>query len=500
MRRVPILRLTPPRGFEGRLAKSAKKSRLELLDGRSNFGLEYGIHDRQWKQLLRGEDAMCWGMRSRRRGLQTVACAGSLPALMLLIVPAARADGPVKEISPIPAARPATPPANQVAAMNRPVPAAAAPAAKAAAAADSPAALIQQLGDDRFEVREEASRRLSQMGIEIQPALDGALHNPDLEVRVRARRILDTVLKADLEKRLNAFAEDVNDAKHLDLPGWSRYRQVIGSSGTARKLFVEMQRAEPNLFRALEDGPAATATALDCSVAQSVIRMQSRARFPNGYMLPLGSITAMLFVGSDNQVLMADNTATQVAYLTNQPAIQQAVTSGSQIAVIKKILGAWIARDASANVLAQNLSIAMRFDLKEGVHTAANALKQGNQPAYIKQMALAMIGRLGDKTNLPSVEASLGDTELCGQMNMNNQLYQTQVRDVALAVAIHLEGQEPKNFGFDRLDMSNGLPYYNPGMIGFRNADERDASARKWADWVAKHHPKSAASTTAKKS
>lgn len=379
-------------------------------------------------------------------------------------------------------------------------PAKAAPAAGQPAVGENIPAWIQQLGDDHFEVREEASRHLSQMGIEIQPALEIALRDSDMEIRVRARRILDSILKADLERRLTAFAADVNDTKHYDLPGWSRYREVVGSTGQARHLFVEMQRAEPNLFRAMEDGPAAAGTALENCITNELIHMQFRARMAGGNAIPLGSVTALLFVGSDKQVTIADDLAIQLAFLTNQPSIQQALNGGSQVAILKKILGAWISHDANVNVLQQNLWLAMRFDLKEGIEPASKALRQANQQPQIKQVSLVLIGKLGDKTNLPVVESCLQDTDLCGQMMMNNQQFQTQVRDVALAIAIHLHGQDPKAFGFDRFDLTNGMPYYNPGMIGFRNDTDRIAATKKWADWVAAHHLTTDASTAAKKS
>ncbi len=358
---------------------------------------------------------------------------------------------------------------------------------------------IQQLGDDRFEVREEASRHLSQMGIEIQPALDAALHSPDPEIRVRVRRILDTIVKADLEKRLNAFAEDVNDTKHLDLPGWARYRQVVGSTGAARQLFVEMQRAEPNLFRAVEEGPTATSQSLENSITQELVQMQVRQRFAGGYSISLGAVGAMLFVGSDKQVTLADDLAMQLVFLTNQPAIQQTMNGSAQAAPVRKILGAWVSHDACVNVLSQNLWLAMRFDLKEGVEPAAKALKQGNQPANIKQTALMLIGKLGDKSNLPAVESCLKDTDICAQGMMNNQAFQTQICDVALAIAIKLQGKDPKEFGFDRLD-TNGLPYYNPATLGFRTAADREAAMKKWDAWMAAHRGTADASSQGKKS
>ena len=353
---------------------------------------------------------MCGGTRSEGRSVKCLALAASLAVALMAIPRVGRTAEPAKA------------PPTQVAALNRPASGDAVPTASnsdSSAAIEKAAAYIQQLGDDRFEVREEASRHLSQMGIEIQPALDAARHDPDSEVRVRVRRILATILKADLERRLNAFAEDVNDTKHFDLPGWSRYRQVVGADRTARQLFVEMQRAEPNLFQAVQDGPAAASSALESAIAHSVMRMQdATAAFKTDTCSPWARSAAMLFVGSDKHVAkIADEPRHNSPTSPINPQSSKRPMSGNQVTVTKKILGAWILRDASTNVLAQNLSIAMRLDLKEGVEAGRQLAASRKSTGNIKQMALTLIGKLGDKSNLPVVESCLKDTEVCGQMH-----------------------------------------------------------------------------------
>jgi gas vesicle protein len=53
--------------------------------------------------------------------------------------------------------------------------------------------LIRDLGSDDFEVREKASRALSDAGKVVLPALREALQSNDAEVRQRARRIMDAI-------------------------------------------------------------------------------------------------------------------------------------------------------------------------------------------------------------------------------------------------------------------------------------------------------------------
>jgi HEAT repeat protein len=57
-------------------------------------------------------------------------------------------------------------------------------------ARDKIAALIKQLGDDHFDVREKASRALVELGPIVRPQVQEALKERDLEIRRRAERVL----------------------------------------------------------------------------------------------------------------------------------------------------------------------------------------------------------------------------------------------------------------------------------------------------------------------
>jgi HEAT repeat protein len=61
------------------------------------------------------------------------------------------------------------------------------------APADEVAKLIQQLGDNDYNRREEASKRLAAMGRPAMAALRASLQSEDAEVRLRSRQIIDRI-------------------------------------------------------------------------------------------------------------------------------------------------------------------------------------------------------------------------------------------------------------------------------------------------------------------
>jgi hypothetical protein len=125
----------------------------------------------------------------------------------------------------------------------------------------------------------------------------------------------------------------------------------------------------------------------------------------------------------------------------------------------------------------------MAYDLKEGILPATRMLKQPTT-AVNKSRALVVLGKFGGKDELPLVEPFLKDAQAFVEYNGNNQPMQVQVRDVALMATIQLAGQNPKDFGFDRYQANERVPF-NSLMIAFRSDKERTAAFEKWEAWQA---------------
>lgn len=348
-------------------------------------------------------------------------------------------------------------------------------------AADEAAKLIPQLGSDQFAVRETTTTRLMQMGIAIKPALVAALEDSDMEIRARARRILATVVEADFQHRLSLFAADVDDAKHYVLPGWKQYRETVGGDRTARDLFVEMQRSEPELLQAFDDGREPAARMLETRVRISQNAFNGRVGGGSAN-LSLGSVAALLYVASDKHVTVTEDYASLVGNLAYHQSFRQSINSGAYAAILKKILGGWIARDVSQNLASQNMYLALQFDLKEGLGPAIRVLQQPATPAHVKPVALLTVARFGGKDQLPLAESQLGSSEICSRIDVNGSSYTTQVRDVALYACLKLADQEPKSFGFDRITQADQA-FMQITNLGFRAPADRDNAFKKWTEW-----------------
>jgi HEAT repeat protein len=100
-------------------------------------------------------------------------------------------------------------------------------------------ALIRQLGDDSFRVREAATRELTKLGRPAVPFLRAALKDQDIEISRRARKILDA-LKASVVYLL----EDLGDSD----PGIRKE-----AAEALEQLGAKAKEAIPALVQALKD-------------------------------------------------------------------------------------------------------------------------------------------------------------------------------------------------------------------------------------------------------
>ncbi len=87
-----------------------------------------------------------------------------------------------------------------------------------------------------------------------------------------------------------------------------------------------------------------------------------------------------------------------------------------------------------------------------------------------------------DKTHVPLLETLLDDATRCTSMRINNRNYETQVRDIALAALLHITKQDPRKFGFDRLQTHPQI-VFNTTTVGFEDDTKRNEALAKWRSY-----------------
>jgi hypothetical protein len=361
--------------------------------------------------------------------------------------------------------------------------------ADAAAAGDGAVeTLIAQLGSSDYSEREAAARQLSAGGPEIEARLREALRDPDLEIRLRSSEILARLSRADLDKRLLAFVDDVEGKVEHDLPGWKRYREAVGDDRAARELFVEMFRAERELLESLErpqDVRDALVNAKIERLQQSLYRgFGAEQQTPSA-----ASLATMLLVTSQGDAKTSIHAGIQMYSLLSNEPVREVVRTGARMPQLHKLLAAWVANGITSGGIPQYpLMIALQYDLRESTLELGRKLAaEKSTSTSVLPYALLALGKYGDdRTDVKLIEPLLANTTVCHTWHngRNPEPIKIEVRDVALAVLVHLTGQEHKAYGFELLQRYDRT-LFQVHTCGYVDNAKRETAMTKWRAWSA---------------
>jgi HEAT repeat protein len=348
--------------------------------------------------------------------------------------------------------------------------------------------LVEQLAEASFAVRQRTARRLEELGPIVKPALVAALQHPDAEVRHRARRILTRVLEVDFDNRVAAFAADKTGTVE-DLPGWKLFKSIAGDHQPARQLYIQAIRAEPLLMEALEQGgtyASRTVTMRAKNLFEQRLRNRTYRRTLPGNTRFAASVTALLIAISDTELDLDDRTATSIFQMMQHSGLVQQLNGNSQQEPLRDLVGVLIKRTADTSLAYQSLWISMQYNLAEGLIPAAAIIRRGERQPYVLQDAMLAIGKLGSKEHIELLTPLLAnDTSLGNQFNRKvKKSFQPQVRDVALAVIIHLSGEKPQDYGFTAIQ-EDAVRLFRSNTMGFASDEQRQAAHKKWQQWLA---------------
>jgi hypothetical protein len=342
--------------------------------------------------------------------------------------------------------------------------------------------LVGQLGAPKFAERQRATQKLLNLGIAAEPALRTAAKGKDAEVRLRAGRILDQISAADFESRLEAFAADIEGKQRHQLPGWARFSEQFGVDETARGLFVEMQRSEPELLGLLESESEALSEAFSR-------RCEDLSTGPEAYGLvdrggpSVGTVSALLFVGVSPETKIDEQAAVQLFNLL-QPVLQSTAKRGQWLPLLRKMTARWIERDNGPAVAFQNLWLSFNLDFREGLHVAESVVRSESRTADVTPYAILVLAKFGGVEHVPIIEPLLKESVTVVSEENDGGQFETQIRDVALAAVIHLSGKKLPDFGFDA-SLAGQPILFQPGRYGFANSRKREAAFDRWKQHAA---------------
>lgn len=382
---------------------------------------------------------------------------------------------------------------------------------------------IERLGDKSYRVREEARRELAKMGRLAVRALEAGLRSDITEVRLACESLLPEAEAAELQARIQAFLADTKGEYDHELAGWKKFRFIAGDNPTTRDLYVKVLNNSRNfeLLLAMKEIPEHQLPGLSSlagGIAFTHPEVPARGRYarilnnrrytfyqdhmqqmPNGGIRqitpPVHDHAFMLLAESlyDEKEAGWNQFSYQIMAWMYQPTIREAALGKSEFKEsYRQIFLHWMETRDGVNSLSQMVNIVQNLNMGQVTlgRLAVKLLTLPNTQPWTKANALTILARNNCYEQFPIIRQTFGDTAVLVAAQPANNQPEILVQDVALAMALVMTKQDPKNYGYESQFPQESMRF-NYTNFRFRDeeqkpaADKRAAALKQWQAWEA---------------
>lgn len=354
-------------------------------------------------------------------------------------------------------------------------------------------ALVKQLGSDSFKVREQAARELIELGGAAKRALDEGSQSTDAEVAERCRKLLPKVYELYVRRLVESHRANPQLPFSEDLPEAKRWLATAGPSDASKKLFVKVLSHSPDLLIDLHLNP----DKLDEEYIKLVRFMYEQLQFPENtpgqqsQAVTQTELALFLFLATDPRrtadVKNLRPDLHPVSVILSQSVLKTYLKPARE--PIQKLFLEFLAREKNQSALEQAIQLTEWVKLNEALPAVLKIAEGKNTSPPLRATAVRAIGRLGGRDALPQLTPFFNDNSPFVEATLvgGERGQHLRVRDVALAMAIHLHGQKLTDFGFKRdlpkFETFEDFGWFRHFMI---SDDAREPALTKWKAFAEK--------------
>ena len=342
--------------------------------------------------------------------------------------------------------------------------------------------LVESLASENFADRQAATAEMLKLDVVAVPALEVALTAATGETAIRLRQIVAQLRKRHFDDRLQIFTAEPSEVTAADLPQWNRFAALAGTNTTAMTVFGEVLNAERELFATRLFTPRELPAILESRSAEF-------ARLCNGRSedeFPIASCIALMLLASESETTLIRATSTNISDALDDPRFSKLITDGVHAAIVREVTSEWLKRPGIAADRPLLFSIQHELPVGRSIAHRIIETQSRRQDMYYSLLCLA---RLNDSIDLPVVESLLETPttlwpprgQLVQRLLPNRDVessFSVQTRDVALAVAIHLRGAAPEDYGIPV--RPSEVTFFVVDSLGFDNDEARAVALAKY--------------------
>ena len=343
--------------------------------------------------------------------------------------------------------------------------------------------LIQQLGSESFQIREQAQAQLLATGLAAQDELSKALKSADLEIRFRVRRIYVQLLQTDFQRRLTLFVNDVDGKLEHDLPAWKMYREKVGSSLEHRELFASIVRVEAPFLIAIE-----TKTDIYSTLSARLKDLQPYGSTPNNgpKVARLESIAAILLAATQLDSTQLNRIISPMYNLLNFQETKNGIRGGDNSGIIKGMIATYIEQNTETANSQLPLTLVLEYGFEDvGLRMGRKLIADSKMSSLVREYAAICLVRFGTAAEIPKLLSMLTEKSVIHSWSTSQakgKIIKTQVRDAILALLLHQTKQDATDYGF-RFVQPNPITVFRVYSAGFIEDAEREAAHAQWKKW-----------------
>ncbi|HEV3439554.1 MAG TPA: carboxypeptidase-like regulatory domain-containing protein, partial [Gemmata sp.] len=299
---------------------------------------------------------------------------------------------------------------------------------------------------------------------------------------------------------------------------WPHFAKMVGDDKAARELFDRIVANPANLAileKTTGGDPDLLKTYL---VRRDELNTAAKRKNP-----PLDEIAAWLLLGTYPGTTGGDDTLLRFLdfELASNPLFVDAAgvdAMGAKSPVgqpLRKLVAVWLANHSDEfSAVKAGLGISVEYDIPEALTIARRVIKgitgtklvqgpQANSSLMLRGLGMLVVGKYGSKDDVALLQPYFKDggefyaiiREKPGERRpgyavpIEGKDVTIQVGDVALAMAIHLRGGDPREFRFLWPTALDGVKITGPyrlGMIGFISTADRTVAHKKAKEWLEK--------------
>jgi hypothetical protein len=346
-------------------------------------------------------------------------------------------------------------------------------------------ALVSDLSSPAFAKRQKAVAQLLQLDAPAVALLEIKLETATEPVAVQLRQVIPKLRKRLFDDRIEALEGDQKPTDLTGMPDWDRFVSVTGNAEAALPVYLEMLKTERALFAHRMFSSAELSEYLEERTA--VLRAACNGEIEEEF--PVASAAALMLIASDESVVLRRATSTNISESLQDSRFGKLITDGFHAKTLRALTSEWLKRPGIAADRPLLLSIEFQFPVGREI-----ALRTLERRVYNQSSAYSLLclGALQQTDTLPAVEQVLNDEmasrpiwpprgKTADDLIFGREVkstYSVQARDVALAVAIHLRGRRPSEFGMDV--MSSELHLFTFDSMGFDTEEDRNAAMSRY--------------------